>query len=95
MARWPAVNDPSDRPLESWESSAPGPYLTIRTGGPLDGLVTITATGSEGRVTIEATWGVPHLRSSVTAERVGHRAADGLAQAWANELAAGREPQAD
>jgi hypothetical protein len=41
----PAVTDPSERPLEAWETSAEGPYLTIRTGGPLDGLVTITATG--------------------------------------------------
>jgi hypothetical protein len=89
------VTKPSERPLEAWETSVPGPYLTIRTGGPLGGLVTITATGSEGRVTVYASWGVPHLRSSVTAERVGHAAADELAQAWANQLAAGREPQTD
>jgi hypothetical protein len=80
---------------EAWETSAPGPYVTIRAGGPLDGLVTLTATGSDGRVIVEASWGMPHLRSSATAERVGHAAADELAQAWANELAAGREPQAD
>jgi hypothetical protein len=79
---------------EAWETSAPGPYVTIRAGGPLDGVATLTATGVVGRVTVEATWGTPHLRSSVTAERVGHAAADELAQAWANELAAGREPQA-
>jgi len=59
----------------------PAPYVTISTDGPLDGLVTITATGSEDRVIVEAAWGVPHLRSTVTAERVGHAAADELAQA--------------
>jgi len=62
--------------LEAWEPSAPGAYVSIRAGGPLAGLVTITATGVGGRVTIEASWGVPHLRSSVTAERVGHAAGD-------------------
>jgi len=84
--------EPDDR-LEAWKTSAPGPYVTIRTGGPLDGLVTITATGSEGRVIVEASWGIPYQRSTVTAERIGHAAADKLAQAWANELAVGREPQ--
>jgi hypothetical protein len=87
------VHDASERPLERWESSAPAPYLTIRTGGPLDGLVTITATGPDGRVTVAATWGLPHSRRSVVAERVGNAAAHELAQAWANLLAAGRERQ--
>jgi hypothetical protein len=32
----------------------------IRTGGTLDGLVTITATDSDGHVTIDAMWGSPH-----------------------------------
>jgi hypothetical protein len=91
----PAVTEPSERPLEAWETSAGGPYVTIRTGGPLDGLVTITATGSEGRVTIQATRGLRHSCVSIVAERVGHAAADKLAQAWANELAVGREPQPD
>ena len=87
------MREPTETPLEAWESSAAGPYLTIRTGGPLDGLVTLTATGHDGRVIVGASWGVPHLRSTATAERVGHTAAHELAQAWANLLAAGREPQ--
>jgi hypothetical protein len=91
----PAVTGRPERPPEAWETSATGPYVTIRPGGPLNGLVTITATGSEGRVTVEASWAVPHLHSSVSAERVGHAAGDELAQAWANQLAVGREPQPD
>jgi hypothetical protein len=83
------------RGREAWETSASGPYVTIRPGGPLDGLVTLTATGSDGRVIVEASWGVPQRRSSATAERVGHAAADDLARAWANELALGRAPRAD
>jgi hypothetical protein len=80
---------------EAWETSVPGPYVTIRAGGPLDGLVTITATGSEGRVMVEASWGSAHSRASMWSERVGHAAADELAQAWANQLVVGREPEVD
>lgn len=83
----------TERDLEAWETSAPGPYVRIKTGGPLDGLVTLTATQSEGRVIVEASWGVPHLRTAITTERVGHGPANEVAQAWANELAAGREPE--
>jgi hypothetical protein len=36
------------RPLEAWESSSRGPYVTIRPGGVLDGTVTLTATGRAG-----------------------------------------------
>jgi hypothetical protein len=91
----PTERLPQETPPQAWESSAPGPYVTIRTGGPLNGLVTLIATGSEGRITVEASWGVPHLRTTATAERVGHAAAHELAQAWANERAVGREPQPD
>jgi hypothetical protein len=70
------------------------PYLTIRAGGPLDGQVTLTG-GPEDRVRVQATWGPAHERVSATADLVGRAAADALAQAWANELAVGREPHAD
>jgi len=85
----------TERNLEAWGTSAPGPYVTIRTGGPLGGLVTLTAVRPEGRVIVEATWGTPHARSSITAERIGHGRADELAQQWANELAVGHEPRAN
>jgi hypothetical protein len=86
----PAVTEP-ERPLEAWETSAPGPCLTIRTAGVPDGPVTTTRQGSEGRVAVEATRGTP----SIFAELVGHATPDELGQAWANELAAGRGPQTD
>ena len=74
--------------------SAPGAYVTIRPGGPLDGVVTLTRAGSEGRVIIDATWGSAFDWHSTRAERGGHAAADKLAQAWAEDLAAGRAPVA-
>ena len=81
------------RGREAWENPTPSPYVTIRAGGQLDGEVTLTATGSSGRVIVEATWGPEHARVSIVAQRIGHAAADELAQAWADELAAGREPR--
>jgi hypothetical protein len=47
----------TDRPVEAWETRAPGPFVTIRAGGPLDGVVTITAiAGANGRSVVEAAW---------------------------------------
>jgi hypothetical protein len=66
-------------------------YVTIRTGGPIN--VTLTATAPTAAKIVEASWRVPHPRSTATAERVGHAAVHELAQASANLLAAGREPQ--
>ncbi|HEY2596373.1 MAG TPA: hypothetical protein VGK33_20975 [Chloroflexota bacterium] len=82
----------SRRTPEPWETSAGAPYVAIRAGGPLDGIVTLTATGAEGHVSVSASWGGPYSRASISAERVDHAAADELAHAWADELAAGRTP---
>jgi hypothetical protein len=47
----------TDRALEAWETRAPGPFVTIRAGGPLDGVVTITAiAGGRGRSLFRAAW---------------------------------------
>jgi hypothetical protein len=79
----------------AWELSPAGPYLTIRTGGPFDGAVSVTATNSGARFVVEATWGKRYVRTMVSAERIGRVAAEELAQAWADELAAGRQPARD
>ena len=34
--------------LDAWQTDAPGPFVTIRAGGPLEGVVTLTAI-AEGR----------------------------------------------
>jgi hypothetical protein len=86
------VSDSNQR-LEAWETSAPGPYVSIRTGGPLDGRVTLTAMDG-GRIAVEASWGGPHARHSVTVERATHVEADAVARAWAADLVAGRSPSA-
>ena len=83
-----------ERTVEAWETSAPGPYVTIRTGGPLGGRVTLTAADS-GRVTVEASWGGPHAPRSVTVEKNTHAEADALGRTWAADLGAGREACAD
>lgn len=42
---------------ESWQTDAPGPFMTIRAGGPLDGIVTLTAIADgHGRTLVEARW---------------------------------------
>jgi hypothetical protein len=46
------MSDPEQR-----QTNAPRPFVTIRTGGPLDGVVTITAiAGGNGRSLVEAAW---------------------------------------
>jgi hypothetical protein len=77
------------------KASVAGPYVTIRAGGPLHGQVTLTAIGPADRVIVEATWGAPHARSALSAEREGHGVGNELAQMWANDLAAGIEPAAN
>jgi hypothetical protein len=79
----------------AWGSSVPGPYLTIRPGGRLNGRVTARANVSDGPVIVEAFWGPPFARMGIAVERAGRAEAEELAQAWASELAAGREPQAE
>ena len=87
--------DPPER-VEASEKSAPGPYVTIlQTGGP----------ARRPRDAHRRRRGRPRRRRGLVGraasaverhrQRAGHAAADELAQAWANELAAGREPQSD
>jgi len=76
------------------QASPPERPFTISVGGPLDGIVTITAMGSP-RVTVEATWGGDQQRQRISSTRLGERDALILADCWANQLIDGHEPTAD
>jgi hypothetical protein len=78
---------------DSWQTDAPGPFVTIRAGGPLDGVVTLTAIeGGHGRTLVEAFWTEGgHARSdSVEVESYEH--ARVIAREVADEFASGRVP---
>lgn len=80
---------------EAWQTDAPGPFVTIRAGGPLDGVVTITAIpeGHGRNLVVEASWtqyGHTHSDYSVEVETYKH--ARDLANFIAKELAEGTPP---
>lgn len=83
-----------DRQLDSWMTSAPGPFLTIKAGGSLNGVVTImVATDGPDSVAVEATWKRDGDPQSVSGTVTGYDLARTLAHKWADQLAAGREPE--
>jgi hypothetical protein len=46
--------DAAEHDLDAWQTDAPGPFVTIRAGGPLDGIVTLTAIErGRGRTLVE------------------------------------------
>jgi len=70
------------------------PLITIRVGGVLHAAITVTATDTEDRLLVEATWtrdGKPGSASAV----VDGAAAQTLAHEWADHLAAGQEPTSE
>ena len=71
----------------------PGPILTMRPGGSLDGVVTIAVT-TEGSLQVEAAWKADGDPRSVLRSIDGQFTARTLAHEWADALAAGREPDA-
>ena len=77
---------------EDRDPDAPGP-LTIRAGGPLEGIVTLTPIdGGHGRTLVEAFWtDAGHARSD-SVEADTHDAGREIAQTAADELAAGIPP---
>jgi hypothetical protein len=75
-------------------AAIPGPYVTIQVGGPLDGIVTLTATDSP-RVIVGATWSGRHDRDRMSLTRPGEREALLLADSWTNQLIDGHEPTRD
>ena len=85
-----------DRPAPTPETYASGPFLSIRTGGPFNGVVTITAVADgDGRVLVEAAWTREHEPQSACRIVTGYDPARTLAQQWADQLAGGTEPRPD
>jgi hypothetical protein len=85
----------TEPPLEPWMTSPRGPFLTLNAGGPLSGIVTITALPAQGtHLIVDANWrtiqGEPRTASAAIES---YNAARALAHRWAGQLAAGREPE--
>ena len=83
------------RPLEPWMTSASGPFVSIKPGGPLQGIVTISANTETDSppLVVDATWKpLDGDRRSVSQPVDEYTAARRLAHEWADQLAAGREP---
>jgi hypothetical protein len=80
--------------IPSSETNSRGPLVTIRAGGPLDGVVTITAIAGrrEGRSIVEATWTQDGERRSESLEAATYAMARAIAQAAANQFAVGKPP---
>ena len=75
-------------------TSSRGPFLTLNAGGPLSGIVTITALPEQGaQLVVDAHWRTIHgEQRTASAEIEGYTAARKLAHEWAGQLTAGREP---
>src|ERR1700736_5992893 len=79
--------------LEPWETSAPGPFVTIRAGGPFDAVVTITAvTTGRGRNRVEASWEQDGQQCSQSLEAASYSIARAIAHAAARQFALGNQP---
>jgi len=57
-------------------TSAPGAFLSIRAGGPLDGAVAISAPDAPGRLLVEASWTVDGDRRMASETRDDFEAVD-------------------
>jgi metal-dependent amidase/aminoacylase/carboxypeptidase family protein len=83
----------ADRVLEAWETNAARPFVTIRAGGPLNGVVTITAiAGGKGRNLVRATWTQDGEARSESLEAATYEMARAIANAAANQFAVGKRP---
>ena len=83
----------TDDGLEAWQTSARGPFVTIRAGGPLDGVVTITAISKgHGHTLVEAQWTEHGTTHSESVEVDAYEQARTVAHAAAAELAVGNAP---
>ncbi len=81
-------------PAPSWQTDAPGPFVTIRAVGPLDGVVTITAIAEgHGRSLVGASWTQDGHRQSDSVEVETYEHARELADFTARELAEGTPPE--
>ena len=79
--------------IEPSETRASGPFVTIRAGGPLEGVVTITAIGqSRGRSRVDASWREGAHVCSQSLESSSYRIARVIAHAAARRFALGEPP---
>jgi hypothetical protein len=78
---------------ESWQADAPEPLITIRAGGKLEGIVTLTAIAyGHGRTLVEAFWTQDGHARSDSIEVESYQDAREIANTAADELAAGIAP---
>jgi hypothetical protein len=85
----------TERPLEPWMTSASGPFVTIKPGGPLQGVVTISANTETDSppLIVDATWKPLDSDPRSVSQPVNeYNTARKLAHQWADQLAAGHEP---
>lgn len=79
--------------LEQDGSTGSAPFVTIRAGGPLDGVVTITAiSGAGGRSRVVASWTQDGEVRSQWLDAASYRIARAIANAAANQFALGNRP---
>jgi hypothetical protein len=79
---------------EAWETSERAAFVTIKTGGPLNGQVTITAVpNGGGRNRVEASWIDARGRHAQALEAPSYRFARAFAYAAANQLSLGNPPR--
>jgi hypothetical protein len=80
----------------AWQTDAPGPFVTLRAGGPFDGVITISAIADgHGRALVEATSVQAGDAHSDSVEAETYEDARVIAREAANDLAAGRAPDFD
>ena len=88
-----SVSGAPDRPAATPETYASGPFVPLRTGGPFNGVVTITAVADgNGRVLVKAAWTRENKPQSAARILDSYDTARTLAPRWADQLAAGAEP---
>ena len=82
-----------DRPAATPETYASGPFVSIRAGGPFNGVVTITAVADgNGRAPVKAAWTRENKPQSAARILDSYDTARTLARQWADQLSAGVEP---
>lgn len=80
------------RPFTAQDARSSAPFVTIRAGGTLEGVVTISAiAAASDTVLVHATWTRLGEQQSVSATIDG-RQAQVLANKWSNQLTLDREP---
>ena len=80
----------SDHP--PWMTSAPGPFLTLRPGGPFDDVLVGISVAGEKRLLVEASWTANGDTRTASQTLDSYDDARRLAHEWADLLVIGREP---